>query len=119
MPDMKNQIIEPPGQAPVLTENAIAVLNDRYLIKDENGRVMPYTAGPFQTGGAEKPIRPGASVVLFASLDIAKQYDIKKPGRYQVQFSGRGLVVSDAIGSRYCAARRQFPSNTLEIEVKP
>jgi hypothetical protein len=100
-------------------EQQVAV-NGSMIIKDENGRIIPYTAGPYQTGGALKPIKPGASAVLFASLDIAKQYDIKKPGKYRVQFSGRGLMVGDAIGSKHgVVARREFPSNTVEIEVKP
>jgi len=95
-------------------------VNGSMIIKDENGRIIPYTAGPHQTAGGEKPIKPGESVVLFASLDIAKQYDIKRPGKYQVQFSGRGLEVGDAIGSKHgVVARREFPSNTVEIEVKP
>ncbi|MGD9109512.1 MAG: adenosylcobalamin-dependent ribonucleoside-diphosphate reductase [Phycisphaerales bacterium] len=47
MPDMKTQIIEPPGQVPLLSENALAVLNDRYLIKDKNGNVIETPAQLF------------------------------------------------------------------------
>ncbi len=94
-------------------------VNASMIIRDEDGRVVPYTAGPVQTGGADEPIRPGERAVLFASLDIAGQYDIKKAGKYQVQFSGHGLTVGDAIGSKNGVARRTFPSNTVEIEVKP
>jgi hypothetical protein len=94
-------------------------VNASMIIKDEDGRVMAYTAGPVQTVGGERPIKAGERVVLFASLDIARQYDMKKAGKYQVQFSGHGLMVGDAIGSKNGVARRRFPSNTVEIEVKP
>lgn len=93
-------------------------VNASMIIKDETGRVVPYTAGPVQTCGSRKPIKPGESVVLFAALDIASQYDMTKPGRYWVQFSGN-VTVSDAIDWRNGVARRLFPSNTVEIDVKP
>lgn len=94
-------------------------VNESMIIKDENGQIMPYTAGPVQTGGSYRPIKPGESVVLFAELDIARQYDIKRAGKYRVQFSGRGLSIGDAIGSSNGSARITFPSNTVEIEVLP
>jgi len=40
MPDTNRQIVQPPGDEPVLSENAIAVLENRYLIKDEHGRII-------------------------------------------------------------------------------
>jgi ribonucleoside-diphosphate reductase alpha chain len=40
MPDTNRQIVQPPGDEPVLSENAIAVLQNRYLIKDEHGRII-------------------------------------------------------------------------------
>jgi hypothetical protein len=107
------------GEHELSYDDQQVAVNESMIIKDENGKVMPYTAGSFQTEGAPAPIKPGTSVVLFESLDIARQYDMKKAGKYRVQFSGRGLDVFDAIGSKNGAARREFPSNTVEIELKP
>lgn len=95
-------------------------VNGSMIVKDETGQIVPYTAGSVQTAaGSYRPIKPGERVVLFAELDIAKQYDIKRAGKYRVQFSGRGLSIGDAIGSSNGSARRAFPSNTVEIDVLP
>jgi ribonucleoside-diphosphate reductase alpha chain len=40
MPDTNRQIVQPPGDEPVLSENAITVLESRYLNKDERGRII-------------------------------------------------------------------------------
>src|SRR5687767_4007968 len=37
-------------------------VNGSMIIKNENQQVMPYIAGPFQTGGGLEPIKPGESV---------------------------------------------------------
>jgi ribonucleoside-diphosphate reductase alpha chain len=37
---MQTKLIEPPGAEPVLTQNAVTVLQSRYLIKDEVGRII-------------------------------------------------------------------------------
>ena len=36
----ESDIIQPPGQPPVLSENALTILRNRYLIKDQNGRCI-------------------------------------------------------------------------------
>ncbi|HVP11893.1 MAG TPA: hypothetical protein VMV94_11995 [Phycisphaerae bacterium] len=96
-------------------------VNGSMTIICEDGRVVPYTAGPVQTLGGPRAIQPGGDAVLFEHFDVAKQYDMTKPGKYRVRFNGHGLEVTDAPddkGSRV-SARRQFPSNTVEIDVKP
>jgi len=40
MQDRKDHIVEPPGEEPVLSENATTVLESRYLIKDEQGKII-------------------------------------------------------------------------------
>jgi ribonucleoside-diphosphate reductase alpha chain len=40
MRDTNCQIIGPPGKEPVLSENATTVLESRYLIKDEQGKII-------------------------------------------------------------------------------
>ncbi len=107
------------GEHELSYDHQQVAVNGSMIIKDESDRIIPYKAGPVQTAGMDRPIEPGTSKVLFASLDIAKQYTIEKPGRYRVQFSGGGLRIGDAIGLENGVARRRFPSNTVEIEVKP
>lgn len=94
-------------------------VNAHMTITFEDGRTVPYTAGPVQTQGAPRAIRAGETAVLFDALDIAKQYDLTKPGNYRVQFNGHGLEVGDALGVDNGLARQRFPSNTVEIDVKP
>ncbi len=40
MPEANHQSVQPPGDEPVLSENAVAVLQNRYLIKDEHGKII-------------------------------------------------------------------------------
>lgn len=94
-------------------------VNGSLTITFQDGRSVPYTAGPVQTAGGSRPIQPGATVVLFESLDIASQYDLTRPGKYQLQFNGHGLEIGDALGIDNGAARQLFPSNVVEIAVKP
>jgi hypothetical protein len=110
------------GQHELSYDHQQVAVNSSMLITREDGGRVPYTAGPYQTGGGRKPINPGETIVLFSRLDIAGQYDMSKPGKYRVQFSGQGLEIGDAITPRdepESRARRLFPSNTVEIEVKP
>ena len=65
--------------------------------------------------------------VLVEKIDLAKQYQLTKPGKYYVQFSGLPLsigepmtVPKDAEHEEYqmfVTGNSQFPSNILEIEV--
>jgi hypothetical protein len=97
-------------------------------ITGPDGEQVEYMAGPYQTVGAPETINPGEIKTLFDQFDVAKQYDIKRPGKYRVQFNGDGLEVSvktdDKVAegdypesSKHYPGR--FPSNSVEIEVKP
>jgi hypothetical protein len=76
----------------------------------------------------------GASVVLADKVDISRNHEITKPGRYFVQFSGGGLQIgepqpygqfaepgrfgeNEMWGGNFIAAPTNFPSNLIAIEV--
>ena len=40
MRDKNDHIVQPPGDEPALSENAVTVLENRYLIKDEQGKII-------------------------------------------------------------------------------
>jgi len=110
------------GKEEFLYDHQQVAVNGSLTITDGNGKSVPYIAGPVQTSGAYKPIKPGESVVLFDKLDIARQYDIIRAGRYKVQFNGRGLKTAiDIEGEKssfnMLGLRRNFPSNAVEIKV--
>ena len=112
----RRELVNAGGHELTYDRQQVAVNGSMTITNDQGERVRA-TAPPVQTGGSYRPIRPGQTISLFDSLDIARQYDLSKPGHYRVQFNGGGLRVSDA-DSR-STARRGFPSNTVEIEVKP
>ncbi|MHC4743588.1 MAG: HEAT repeat domain-containing protein [Planctomycetota bacterium] len=68
-------------------------VNHSMTITDAKGRKVKYVAPLVQTMGASKKIEPGQTHALLDRFDITEQYAIRKPGQYQVQFSGRGLQV--------------------------
>ena len=114
------------GEAELLYDHQQVAVNASMTITDEDGKPVPYVAGPTQTVGWHKPIKPGESVVLFDKFDISKQYDIRKPGRYKVQFSGKGLEIGEtrseedhdkAPFDNFIGTQRRFPSNIVEIEI--
>jgi hypothetical protein len=108
-------------------------VNDPLIVTGENGKRVRYIGEECQTAGAFQPIRAGRTVVLFDKLDIARQYQINKPGRYDVQFSGGGLFIGDlpkdpGPGSERwhsipegampkVGACRAYPSNVVRIDV--
>jgi ribonucleoside-diphosphate reductase alpha chain len=47
MADIKDLIVPPPGEPPKLTENALTVLKNRYLFKDEKGKCIETSAELF------------------------------------------------------------------------
>src|SRR5205814_5580896 len=57
-------------------------------ISDANGRPVIFTGRPVQTAIRYKRIESGNAVVLFDNLDLGRLYDLSKPGRYRVRFSG-------------------------------
>jgi hypothetical protein len=110
-----------------------AAVNDSLEMLDSAANHVPYVAQFVQTGGAHRPIKPGEAVVLFENLDLAGQYDVRKPGRYIVWYSGRGLSVGHKedlpgipvqdvpppSGFGVVCTSRLFPSNTVTITVTP
>jgi hypothetical protein len=64
-------------------------------IRTPAGEVETFRGGTLSTH-REGPlsINPGESVVLFESLDVAREFDIGRPGRYRVQFVGGGVAVA-------------------------
>jgi hypothetical protein len=107
------------GRHELSYDHQSVAVNASMTITAEDNRMVPYTRGPVQTGEHDRPIQPGTTVVLFDALDVARDYDLTKPGKYRIQFNGRGLEISDARGVDNGAARRKFPSNVVEIDVKP
>jgi hypothetical protein len=98
-------------------------VNGSMIITRTDGTLMPYIAQGCQTSGAYRPIGPGQTVTLFDGLDLAKDYAVKEPGRYKVQFGGYGLSVGDGLprpqpGWPVTLSDRWFPSNVVEIEVR-
>jgi beta-lactamase regulating signal transducer with metallopeptidase domain len=69
-------------------------VNNSMTITGPDGEKVKYIAETVQTGRWHKIIKPGEMKTLFDRLDIAKQYDMKLPGQYNVQFNGNGLEVS-------------------------
>ncbi len=108
----------------VFYDHQQVAVNGSMSIRDQNGVHIAYVGGPVQTSGAFRPLGPGKSAVLFDKLDVASQYYIGAPGRYTVEFSGRGLAVGiSAAGSTedlpddLVGIGRKLPSNVVEIEV--
>jgi hypothetical protein len=68
-----------------------------------------------------------ATTVLAGEINLAKQFNITKPGKYFVQFSGLPLSIGEPMTvpknaerdeyQMFVSGGSQFPSNILEIEV--
>jgi hypothetical protein len=79
-------------------------------------------------------LRAGASVVLAEKIDIDGAREIAEPGKYFVQFDSVEVRVGQPVASEemgrfgenmpvsvfdFLAATNKFPSNVIEIEVRP
>ncbi len=97
-------------------------VNDSLRVTDRQGREI-HAAQTTQTGGGWLKLRPGETAVLFDRLDITKQYAIRQPGHYSVQFRGRGLSVGvEDPGLKHQDSKMvgfpcRWPSNVVTIEV--
>lgn len=98
------------GASTIMYDSQQVGVNNAMIIKDQNGKISPYIAGSFQTGGGPKPIQPKEIVILFYQFDITSQYYIGKPGRYTVQFRGQDTAFGE---------ESLPPSNIVEIDVQP
>ncbi len=68
-------------------------VNNSMTIEGPEGKEVKYMAEYFQTNGSAVIIKPGETKTLFDQFDITKQYDIRQPGEYRVQFNGNGLSI--------------------------
>jgi len=66
-------------------------VDNSMTIEGPDGKEIKYTAEYFQTLGSPVLFKPGETKTLFDQFDITKQYDIRQPGQYRVQYNGKGL----------------------------
>jgi ribonucleoside-diphosphate reductase alpha chain len=71
MRDINHELVQPPGDEPVLSENAITVLENRYLIKDEHGKIIET---PGQLFGRVARLVASIEANYGASQDEVKQW---------------------------------------------
>ncbi len=100
-------------------------VNNSMTIEGPDGKEVKYTAEYFQTLGTIVLFKPGETKTLFDQFDITKQYDIRQPGQYRVQFNGKGLYIdigkedtfdlNDPTSFRYYP--HIFPSNVVIITI--
>ena len=84
--------------------------NSSLVVRDPQGRVVPYIGGSFQTASPlPLPLlAPGETAILFDGLDLASQYLIVKSGKYTVQFHG----INDAAEAK---AKEQAERRSSEV----
>jgi len=96
-------------------------------ITDGNGEPVIFTGGPVQTAIRYERIESGNTVALFDNLDLGRLYNLSKPGRYRVQFSGEGLSLALPAPKTpeqdheqpLHTTTRKFASNVVEIDIEP
>jgi hypothetical protein len=119
------------GNATVHYQNA-GIGYHPLTVLNENREPLPPKEQPSQIPVANAELAAGASAILADRVDIGRNHEITKPGKYFVQFSGRGLEIGERVPmeqsgpfgetvhlsrSGFVAAVTNFPSNTIEIEV--
>ncbi len=92
------ELVNEGGEA-VVYDDQQADINNSLRVTGPEGKAVPYIHGGAQTGGALRLLESGTSVVLFDKLDLASQYLVARPGRYEVRFSGRGISALHSRGS--------------------
>ena len=98
-------------------------VNDSLRVTDGHDSEISFGAQMCQTIGGRVKLRPGETAVLFDRLDLTKQYAIRLPGHYSVQFRGRGLSVGvedpdlKHQDSKIIGIPCRWPSNVVTIEV--
>jgi len=95
---------------------------------------VPAAPDPLQIRIDKAELAAGASVVLGEKIDINKGRNIDKPGKYFVQFDSSDVQVGQPLPSEemgrfgetlslsifdFLSATNRFPSNIIEIEVRP
>jgi len=107
--------------------NALTVLNAKK-------EPVPALPDPLQIQINKAELAAGASVALAENIDINKGRNIDKPGKYFVQFDSPDVQVGQPVASEemgrfgetlsvvvfdFLSATNRFPSNIIEIEVRP
>ena len=93
--------------------------NDRMLVKDPNGNVVPYIDTSYQTGMNPEFVEPGRSVVLADNYDVRSQYHIVKPGRYTFQFKNLRETKPSNIVAVDIQGGELSPSETIVEKLQP
>jgi hypothetical protein len=96
------------------------------IVTTEDGRGVESTVGPVQTGVHYERVKSGETTVLFDNFDLSQHYNLNKPGRYKLQFSGFIHVGiprpdrsdNDELPMWEASNSKSFPSNVIEIQVK-
>jgi hypothetical protein len=79
------------GQHTLWYDHQQVAVNDPLYVTNDAGEKLLYVPDLVQTGGHPQPLKPGETAVLFKDLDLSKLYAIDRPGRYTVQWRGKGL----------------------------
>ena len=115
------------GDTPV-HYSALPIWHEPLIVSDGKKATLPPMILMEQLPGRYvRELAPGSSAVLAEKIDLARNYDIRKPGKYSVWFGGYSLQIGKALKSgsddyktcgEFVAALGQLPSNVIEIEVK-
>jgi RNA polymerase sigma factor (sigma-70 family) len=65
-----------------------ADVNGSLLVTGPDGKPVPYIDLSYQTAGGPQVLKPGETVTIFETLDVAAQYLLDQPGAYTIQFRG-------------------------------
>jgi hypothetical protein len=87
------------------------MVNDRMVIKDSNGAIVPYIDTSYQTIVTPEFVEPGETIILADSYDVRSQYHITKPGKYTFQFRGLPNTKPSNIVEKYIESK---PLSALE-----
>jgi hypothetical protein len=103
-------------------------------VVNEKKEPVPYVEQPMQIRVQKMEVSAGASVVLADRIDINANAEIRKPGKYFVQFDSPDVRVGQPVASEsmgrfgetlsiavfdFLGATNKFPSNVIAIEVQP
>jgi hypothetical protein len=102
-------------------------------VLNEKKEPVPYVPQPLQIMVNKMELSEGASVVLAEKIDINRGGEIRKPGKYFVQFDSPDVRVGQPVASEsmgrfgetlsiavfdFLGATNKFPSNVIEIDVQ-
>lgn len=104
-------------------------VNGSLRVTDADGHPVAYAPEGYQTIGGYTKLQVGQRAVLFDRLNLIRDYPIKKPGRYAIQYRGSGLSIlvhdpdlpynPDDFHPQTIGAPCIWPSNVVFVEVVP